>query len=292
MHKKLIINQGYTIAEILITLVIIGVIATIIITSAKPYNSAMKKLYSRAYDILSEASYNYAVDTEANTIDSANNLCVGLSKYINSNAATSPKTGENFKGNPDTGYCNNITTRVTQYTQDFKNLTPDFIANNGMRFFISEQITTPEITDSDGLTNKIRFYIVFVDLDGEKGAGKIIPANKNTVTDIASFAVTDSADVLPLGFPVINKTYLTARIEYPEDKIHQNEKYSKSLTYYDAFHKAWGGLTTFEDLRTFDYNTFINASSAIKKDLTYPDAPAKDSLCSEFDCDVKIQRYF
>jgi competence protein ComGC len=294
MLKKIKDFWGFTIAEMLIVMTIIGLVAVLGIASAKPYEKTTHKLYSRAYDVVSLAAYNYSIDLNSQEISSPEELCKGLAKYINSNAAISPKTGEEFNGNPNSGYCNNVKTRATDETQNFNAITPDFIANNGMIFYITKEYTTKEITDSSGLKKVIKYYIIYVDLDGEKGNGTLLASgNRTNTADVVAFALSEDSDIIPLGSPITNKNYLSARVVYPEDETHKNEHYSKNLTYYNAINKAWGGKTTFDDFRTFDFNTFLSKSSAITKDLTYPSsAPTKDSDCTEFDCDVKIQRYY
>jgi hypothetical protein len=293
MSKKTKKLLGFTVAELCAVLAVVGFISALGIINAKPYNKTTSKLYSRAYDVLSIAAYNYSLDVNSQAIETPEELCKGLTKYINSMAATSPKAGEEFTGNPNSGYCNNITSRATDTTEIFQDLTPDFVSNNGMKFYISDKRETSEITASDNSKSTIEYYIIFVDIDGEKGNGKISTGVGSSRSDVVAFALTDDADIIPLGSPITNKTYLSARVGYPEDDTHKYEYYSKNMTYYDALHRAWGGNTTFEDLRTFDFNDFLSNSSAIKKDLVYPSTtPARDDECSDFDCEVKILRFF
>ena len=141
--------KAFTLAEILIVFSIIGIISALILMTTKRITTTDKYSYQRAYDSLLTAAYNSIAEFGAREMSSPEILCQGLSKYINSQAATSNledeyETAEQRRNNPtDFGFCNSIAAanRVNKDTSNFENLTPDFIANNGMKFYISNSIT-------------------------------------------------------------------------------------------------------------------------------------------------------
>ena len=341
MFKNFKKFMGFTLAELLIVFAIIGIISTITLMTTKRLSASDKFAYQRVYDSLLTAAYNAVAEVDSQGIDTPEKLCIGLAKYINSQGATKPKEDDDkFKGSPDVGYCNTgITTRVTKDTIDFnekddegnEKVIPDFIANNGMRFFITEKLTQEGLTDYAGDTQDggIKFYIVFVDLNGTAGQNRI------DAGDVVAFAVTENADVVPLGHPAFDaKHYLGVRVVFPENSDHPDEYYSDSMSYYEAIHTAWGDLHNFDDLRTFDFNNVgdngftilqgtpimatVTDEDRANKPLQHNDCicdtsdnencaancscdkeadPNCDSSCGidaidRFECDIKIQRYY
>ena len=323
--------MGFTLAELLIVFAIIGIISAITLMTTKRLSTSDKFAYQRAYDSLLTAAYNAVAEVGSEGIGTPELLCKGLAKYINSQ--TAQKESDKFTGNPDEGFCNTIAAaqRATKDSFDFREkdkdgntiIIPDFVANNGMRFFITEKIKEESVTDfaGDTQTDGVQFYIVFVDLDGTAGQNQIGSG------DIVAFAVTENADVIPLGSPAYDaKHYLGVRVVFPENSAHPDEYYSDSMSYVDAIHTAWGTLHNFDDLRTFDFNEFevLQGTPLMDKpnDYTAPmqhqdcicdtndDAtcanncicdkaadPGCDSGCSvdaidRFECDIKIQRYY
>ena len=331
--KKL---MGFTLAEILIVFAIIGIISTITLMTTKRLSASDKFAYQRVYDSLLTAAYNTIAEVDAKEIKGPEDLCIGLAKYINSQGATKVKKNKDqFGGSPDTGFCNTgITSRVTKDTVDFNEkddnnhdkVIPDFIANNGMRFFITEKLTQEGLKDYAGDTQAtgVQFYIVYVDINGTAGQNRI------DAGDVVAFAVTENADVIPLGHPAFDsKHYLGVRVVFPENADNPDEYYSDSMSYYEAIHTAWGDLHNFDDLRTFDFNEFtilqgtpimatVTAEDRANKPQQHNDCicdtsddehcadncscdksadPDCDSSCGvdpidRFECDIKIQRYY
>ena len=325
MFKKLKKYTAFTLAEILIVFSIIGIISAITLMTTKRMATTDKYAYERAYDTLRTAAYNAFAEsdsqwTEAGTGNvTPQSICRGLAKYINSQGATNVASNDDkFKGDPDKGYCNtSIPTRATISTDNFNGIVPDFIANNGMKFYITNEIVQTNVRDdiSDTNNSSVAFKIVYIDLDGEDGQNMI------SAGDVVAFAITNNADVIPLGLPAYDKHYLTARVIYPEsvgDEDADAEKLSDAMSYYDAIHTAWGGLQSLDDMRTVDFNNFSKLSGAVfLSTVTKPsaaDTPSQavecvcdvndpDVTCDEahinaipvldkFECDIKIQRYY
>jgi type II secretory pathway pseudopilin PulG len=304
-------NKAFTLAEILIVFTIIGIVSSLILMTTKRMAASDKYAYQRAYDSVWTAAYNASAEPGAPALDTPENLCKGMAKYINSQNATNPIAGSGH--GTDDGFCNAIVaaSRPTKLTDEFKDLTPDFIANNGMRFYISKKITANNVADFEGVRQNIDFFIVYADIDGERGQNSISSG------DVVAFAVTPNADVIPLGLPAYDKHYFVAKVVFPETKTHPNERLSDAMTYYDAIHNAWGGRILFDDLRTIDFNSLpVLAGAKFLEGVTVPAAPAQhnDCICDHedkpaclnmnppnpngtriidrFDCDLKIERYY
>ena len=306
---------AFSLVELMVIFSIIGLISTLALVSVKKFNQVDKYLYSRAYDALWTASYNAMAEMNSMGIDTPEKLCKGVTKYINSLPATNPKAGEEYQGGFDQGYCNDITTRATAATDDFRpgKMLPDFIANNGMKFFITDKITESNVKDFENVKSDINYYIVYVDTDGDRGQGTVSSGN------VIAFAVTENAVLIPLGVPAYNKDYLTVRVIFPETKLHPEERASEAVTYFEAIHKAWGGRQSFDDPRTIDFNKFDTLkNSPIIANVKFPTAAETpeqldDCICDripkedggdgvncltttldvdKFDCDINIQRYY
>ena len=79
-------RSGYTLVELMIVFLVIGIVSLVGITTAKPYKKQMYHLYSKAYDLLFTASYNVFADENPDyDLTTPKRLCKGLIKYINSN---------------------------------------------------------------------------------------------------------------------------------------------------------------------------------------------------------------
>ena len=325
MFRNLKKYMGFTLAEILIVFSIIGIVSAITLMTTKRMATSDKYAYERVFDTLRTAAYNAFSEADSHWVDpttktvTPKTICTGLAKYINSQSATkTANASDKFTGNPDAGYCNtNISTRATTLTDNFNDITPDFIANNGMRFYITGGLKQTKVRDDITKTSNsdVEFHIIYVDIDGTDGQNSI------GAGDVVAFAVTDNADVIPLGLPAYDKHYLSVRVIYPdsaEDEGKDVENLSEAMSYYDAIHTAWGGLQTIDDMRTIDFNNFeILKSAKFLSSVTKPTAeqtPKQDVAClcdikatpekctethinsipilEKFECDLKIYRYY
>lgn len=233
-------KNGFTIAETLITLVVIGILTAFSISTIKPAVDNLAPLAYRAYDALKIAGYNVFVDSlnkDAVTKEfvarpfptTSRDLCNRLLEYINvTNAATDAR-------------CNSFTdaggtTTMPTFTD---NSTLAFIGSNSMKFYIHK----PANINVGGTS--VPWFLIFVDLNGERGRNSAIMGSKaEDIPDIIPFAMTLEGEVAPVGFPSTSKKYLTAKVYYP-DIIDSNgrrleDRRSGSVTYFEARHMAWG----------------------------------------------------
>lgn len=277
LNKK----RGFTLAEIVICMAIIGIIMSIALTTVKPRQKAMKYLYMNAYQSVAKAYYNGFIQgfnpfldkdgtTHSSTTDTGSEeLCKALSSFINS-TDTVVEAGKDYSNS-----CS--PTKITsELGNSFEDKKIQFIAaGSGMRFYTSEML------EKDG---PIPFYLVFVDLNGPKKPNRMdyAPTDKKKQhdPDIYAFAVLNNGTTVPLGVPEYDTRYMTARIVYFDKN--GDEIYSKTpRAYYQAKGEAWGfygdstinPLEHYEDIEPHTMNDYIrskiNQNSLIVKD--FPD---------------------
>ncbi len=168
-----------TLAEVLLVFSIIGVIASMTIYTAKPFDKNMKYAYAKAYDTLNVAFYNarttlpkYLQPGEDGTANPLMNngdfpqktetFCKMLLEYINFKAEdTKGPHGPSVGGSipidqPDNNFsvanCAakpiNISQSAEKLDVTLKNTRPHFVASNGMKFWIGDINKLGNLSDS------------------------------------------------------------------------------------------------------------------------------------------------
>lgn len=107
----------------------------------------------------------------------------------------------------------------------------------------------------DGSLEEIKYFLVYVDINGANGPNKIkMEKDDKYLPDIVPFAITTRGEVIPMGYPVYSKDYLTAQVRYTgtESGVVTDESGNESgstdekitatetMTYYEAISKAFG----------------------------------------------------
>ena len=288
--KKNNYKSGFTLAEVLCALAIVGICTAFAMTLMKPaQKSAMKYLYMNAYTSIEKAYYNSAAigfdpfSTEpdedgvppvfSDTKDTgALKLCQGLTTYINTTTNVKTEDDDYSSSCSDT----KITSELAK-DDDFNNDTLQFTATNGMRFYISKQLT---------MASGDKFYLVFVDVNGERGPNSIDYSYKGGKTsddyndtdpddvkqkakdqiepDIYAFAILKTGRICPIGIPEYDSNILTARFAYFDSD--GNVLYTKhSLPYYQAKGAAWGYYNTAgPDLLAYNEDEPFTMNDAIR----------------------------
>lgn len=284
-------KNGFTIAEILVALAIIGILTMLALQTTTPANkSAAKYLYMNAYQALTKAYYNAVMsgydpfstvsDDEGNVPvftnskdTGAETLCKGLTTYINT-------TTNEKKSDKDYSTSCSDTKLTSELADTFDEDNIQFTATNGMDFYISKKLSVDDTFE---------FYLVFVDTNGyNKGpnaveytyAGKTQNEKNKILPDIFAFALIDTGRVCPIGIPEYDNNILTARFAYFDTS--GDTYYSlDSMSYYQAKGAAWGfyntdgpdGLTDYNLDEPFSLNDVIrdaiNSNSKIVED--FPD---------------------
>lgn len=294
---------GFTLAETLICLAIIGIVAVSTITAAKPMTEKATRIaYTNAYEGLSTAFYNSMI------------------KITNTD-------NHPFKGDEENGkvLCERLTEQIANVVLDcnakviddkgnkFENNQIRFISANGYRFYISKKMKTKEYRFGDDEKYVTEFYLVYVDINGDKKPNRL-EYDEKSLSDIFAFALLDTGMTVPLGLPEYDMHYMQAKMAY-------NNKYSEivlaepPLPYYMAKNAAWGCYDkvhneeekALQDVFNnpevpFTMNEIIrdSLSESSKIRIKLPDATnelvykEKTPQCTRFDyenCFVEIDRY-
>lgn len=243
MNKK-----GFSIPEILIVLTIVAIAAVAFMTTLKPNNIVLKKLYYNAYRTLSSAAYNIMADVEDYNQklydEAAEN---GTDEPDESELHVYPKTAAELCEklvSADKGYINVLgtptcsTSADPQSTSQFEGKTYDqltaeasFVASNGMLFFLAQM-------------NDVGDTLVWVDLNGNRKPNSAVWKSSRPA-DIVPFMILHNGAVLPLGAPTYDINYLTARVVYADPDLKpsdENSRYFKSMSYAGAKQSAFGGV--------------------------------------------------
>lgn len=179
----------------LIVIGIIGVIIVIMLTLVKPSQSVLKLQYYGAYNVLATAAYNIydkALDENKVMYENAE-LCAHLRDYINNNSPYS---------------CNE--SYVNLNGKNFNNDNIQFIASNGMVFYMSQSF----VLNDFGKDQKHR--IVWVDVNGKRHPNTA-EWKENVPADIVAFDITDTGEVVPLGYPKVDPRYMTAKVVFTDE---------------------------------------------------------------------------
>ena len=251
-------NRGFTLAELLIALGIIGVLTAIALITFKPFDKGIKYMHSNTYYALNKAYYNminyYVTEDpdkeeerdpflEKNKNKGPELLCKGLTHYMNvvddSCHSTPVSSGAISSGN-------------------FAGEAPQFTTVNGVRFYISERLGDKTKTMPTGQKG-VYFYLIFADINGTRfpNSGIYEPAAGGRPTkdpDVFTFAAFDGyednddnvgigsdAQLIPIGISEFEARYMPTRIIYNDDEDDKFLKYSKvSQPYYISKCEAWG----------------------------------------------------
>ncbi|MBO6087690.1 prepilin-type N-terminal cleavage/methylation domain-containing protein [bacterium] len=308
-------KKAFTLAEVLIVFIIIGIIATVTISTVKPWEKAYKYSYTRIFNSLSVAVYNYmTTNSKINKFpETPSEFCIALTEYINSTSK-----------NCSPSYFLDDAPTLSKFKSGGK--TPEIKLTNGAYIWIGAD------TDSDGKSvpftyvepdtaDTVEYYIVYADLNGSRGPNKIKydeTSSTSSLPDIVAYIVTDKYMVIPLGRPKTDRRYLSARIMYPvldlDDKDNKEiENPSDEMTYYEAIVGAYGKspdkIVTIGNHQTYDIESDLPNGNKFKYvtdlDSNYTTAPTFNKvLCGndktaaqiksengDSQCSVKVFEY-
>lgn len=244
------LKKAFSMIEMLIIIVLIGfiVIAELMILNNKineygqPYYTAYNALKKAAYNVLADI-YCPGDSCPDKTLTAprafptnSQDLCLRLAEFINT-AQLNCTLGGDVKD------INDMADNLNAATP------PRMIATNSFRFYFSGMKTVNDIHDVYGNLYDMNYFVVWVDLNGEKEPNRLTCNESKLYPDIVPFAITTRGEVIPMGFPVYNTLYLTAKIKFPteietveengEIKETVNNKSSASLSFFEAIYGAW-----------------------------------------------------
>ena len=247
-------KKGFSTAEILIVLVIVGVIAVAMITTIRPNDKMYGKLCYKAYDILNTAVYNIKQDAADYNEDLYNKANTTASEVNEDNLKTFPEDpilfckdlADRSSGYINTSYtnCNNIYNYGETFVDAKKKIAvdPTFVASNGMRFYM---VLLGDIGDSEH--NK--WVMIWVDLNGSKLPNST-EVTENKKPDLVPFFINlKEPVVVPGGVAAYDGTYLMAKIIYSTPDLEKSE--SAPMTMISAKYGAFAGLEWTKDPMSF-----------------------------------------
>lgn len=266
-------KNGFTIPELLIFLTIVGVISVFMMTIIKPGEKYLPYAYYNAYNTLSTAAFNIREDANDLNMSDTNNTEKAEDKVFPGVKSDPDSTGEATEAARELckklavdptadnetaaqyGYintseynCSSFTVHTNARGSFSNNATPAFRASNSMLYYIS-RMGKVEVPDAMNENKKqtVKYFIVWVDLNGDRRPNTPNWKPKKPA-DIVPFMVTTSGTVLPIGAPITDTRYMTARVQYPSDN---KRKFSvKSASYYET------QIMTYDDKEFPSYDLF------------------------------------
>jgi hypothetical protein len=82
-----------------------------------------------------------------------------------------------------------------------------------------------------------------------------------------------------MGYPTVSTQYMTAKVKYPNaynsstGKLIE-DRFSPSISYYEAKGKAWGSTQTVDIIETVDFTSRLSTSNLARNFYTNPAASA------------------
>ncbi len=231
-------KKGFSLAEILIMLVVLGIIAAIIISNNKNNTYGYNQLYSFVFNNIQKITGQLLSESASSKLDENDSeFCTKIVEMVNisgNEINCHALTPAEIIANPlaqDDFYISVKETPFLGLTDTVIDK-PNFSLSNGQRFYLSRRI--PDLP--------FGYRIMSVDINGTARPNEI---NR----DIVAFLVYDNGEVLPLGKAADDKIYLSVTVSKYNKSTGINtgeyvlsESGNKFLTFREAFCKA--GLTS------------------------------------------------
>ncbi len=281
--------KAVTLAEMMICMLIIGILAIFAMVTIKPYDKTFKWLYVRIYHSLENAVYN-SMMTRSEFPQNSIDFCNMLLEYINS---------------PDNN-CN--AGDLAREASSFPEANIKIIASNGMYLWIGSNGGAPytHTETINGSQFSMQYYVVFVDINGNRAPnlaqrpeaiGTPWKSEESKLVDIVAFVVTDASVIIPIGPPEIDTRYMQATAIYPPiDENRPQGNHSNPGTYYWAKNDAWGSSKSITEPKSLDFRRDFPVNSPFY--VNYPTANAVNTgeNCTDDNskispCYVKIEDY-
>ena len=250
-------KKAFSMVELILIITLIGFIIIAELTILNNKTNEYGQPYFTAYNALKKAAYNVLADMycpgDACPIKdlkaprrfpkTSEELCERLSEFINTAGTTEGKHCAATEGYEDIN--------IMADNFDEQHDKPRMIASNSdTSDGTSKPLRISGVKDVYGHEYNIDYFIVWIDINGEKEPNRITCNKTRLYPDIVPFALTTRGEVIPMGFPIYNTLYLTAKIKYPtEIEIEEqadgstrevfDNKSSASLSFYKAIYGAW-----------------------------------------------------
>ena len=170
-------KKGFTLAEVLVTLGIIGVVAALTIPALNANVAAQKigPALSKAVNTLENANRRALVETES-TAFSGSDYLANISTYVNGNLYT-----------PSNAYPVKQYNGTTAVTIDKKVM----LTKDGIGYYTNGTGTISSVSDTEKYSGT--YYNVYVDINGPEAAPNSLGK------DVFRFAVDTAGSVIPYG---------------------------------------------------------------------------------------------
>lgn len=265
------LKSAFTLAEIVMFFLVIAVLLSILLTAFKPQkvvsDKSVKYKYAAAYDALNLAIFDMASKEETDPFSQIDDdprkgfekLCNGLADYINADSVNCAQP-----------IASNVALMQNEQF-DFRTITPNIVALNGIKFYFSELIqddVTP-VTDrsyynAENPDFTLKFYMIYADLDGDEDLNRahniVYEPNSKRHPHVHAFAIIPTGEAIPIGVAEYNINYFATRVSYKEDKAIY---FSPYYSLHNAKHAAWNWYSNanpniaFKDKISFTYNDYI-----------------------------------
>lgn len=253
-------KRGFTLEETLLVFIIIGIVASLAISSVKPWEKSYTKVYSRIYNALAITAYNDMVQN-IKFPENSDEVYKALARWMNTGSSENNTKCKNRKSQE--ANCSNIGKNPNDNT--FKGITTYGLPiSNGSIIYVGGQ--------NDGKpfeyiidTNKLLFYLIVVDLNGLRGPNTAV-YNENKLPDIVAFAYTNKFTIVPLGHPTHDMRYLQTHFVQPPPDDNSDEIISDPMPFRAAQIFAYG--TDVPDFTEGDPNNTIRPVKLISEPMT------------------------
>ncbi len=265
-------KKAFTIIELIVVFVIIGVILMLEMQTINKRINQYGPVYYSVYSSLRKVAYNILADlacpdcigpytTENPGTPDERKICTSTGKetFCPDGARQFPDNFEDMCERMADFYnavgevnCQNSATRaINDDVTNINDETEIFRTANAVRFYLSDlKHITLDIRDEDGTVTgheNIGYFIVYTDINGSKAPNNIRHDGTDVKPDIVPFAITTRGEVVPIGYPIYDSDYLTAKIQYPFDASEgydPKDQISESFNFYQAVYGAWGNYTS------------------------------------------------
>lgn len=273
------LKKAFSIAELVIIIGITGFLSMLVITIIKPDEKYIPYAYYNTYNTLNTAVYNISEDAfdlsqkdTENTYPTEDKIFPGTlssendtvsAKELCKKLALDPNASSKDEGY---GYLN---TTAYNCSNSFKTVSPTggdeqfkpeknnmaFRTTNSMRYFITplQSVKIKDPTKSNTETT-LKYFIVWVDLNGDRLPNTTLWKEKRP-SEIVPFVVTTGGTVIPVGYPTIDKKYMTVHIQYPSTSLTSYSTYIANFA--DAQTAAFGN-------KEYPSNDLLSLSAAFQ----------------------------
>ncbi len=269
-------KKAFTLAETLIVMAVVAILALLCISTIGDINKKnMQMLYNKAHQGLLTAVYNSADELKRINLERAargetstplieqltdGDFCIELTNWINLSAAGGSTDIDHYtcsEGRGGSNPCCNTASFIdfTGNRANFADANVKFTASNGTKFYMSNIFETCIATvndtvracgtaptpgeDEEETEIRTRHRIIWIDADGNRGPNTA-DCSSRFKCDTFAFDIINEQDVVPLGYPKLEKGFLKVVLSTPYDPNNPNPDRKIAESYYKIQCMAFG----------------------------------------------------